>query len=185
MRLDPTNTNVITVNITSNDISQTLSGIEEVWKSVFPSDPFEYYFLDELFNLQYSAEESFGNLFLNFALLAIFISCLGLLGLAAYSAIQRKKEIGVRKIIGASVGSIVSLLSKEFLKLVGIAFVISAPLAWYVMYNWLEDFAYKIDIEWWMFLIAGAIAITIALVTVSFQAINAAITNPIKSLRTE
>ncbi len=185
MRLDPTSTNVMSIKIQSQDISKTLTSIENSWKSIMPADPFEYYFLDELFDQQYEAEDDFGNLFLSFALLAIFISCLGLLGLAAYSTIQRKKEIGIRKIIGASVGNIVNLLSKEFIKLVGIAFLISAPLAWYAMHNWLEDFAYKIDIEWWMFLVAGLIAIAIALTTVSFQAINAAIANPVKSLRTE
>ena len=185
MRLDPTSTNLMTVKIESNNISQTIASIEDTWQSMMPADAFQYYFLDELFNQQYEAEEDFGNLFLSFALLAIFISCLGLLGLAAYSTIQRKKEIGIRKIIGASVGSIVNLLSKEFIKLVGIAFVISAPIAWYAMHNWLEDFAYKINIEWWMFLVAGLIAITIAITTISFQAISAAIANPIKSLRTE
>ncbi|WP_282040821.1 ABC transporter permease [Winogradskyella flava] len=185
MRLDPNSTNIMTVKIASNNITQTIGTIEKTWLSMMPADPFEYYFLDELFDEQYEAEEDFGNLFLSFALLAIFISCLGLLGLAAHSTIQRKKEIGIRKVIGASVGSIVNLLSKDFIKLVGIAFVISAPLAWYAMHNWLEDFAYKIDIEWWMFIMAGVIAITIALATVSFQAIKSATTNPVKSLRTE
>ncbi|MBC2844722.1 ABC transporter permease [Winogradskyella flava] len=185
MRLDPNSTNIMTVKIASNNITQTIGAIEKTWLSMMPADPFEYYFLDELFDEQYEAEEDFGNLFLSFALLAIFISCLGLLGLAAHSTIQRKKEIGIRKVIGASVGSIVNLLSKDFIKLVGIAFVISAPLAWYAMHNWLEDFAYKIDIEWWMFIMAGVIAITIALATVSFQAIKSATTNPVKSLRTE
>lgn len=185
MRLDPNSTNIMTVKIASNNITQTIGVIEKTWLSMMPADPFEYYFLDELFDEQYEAEEDFGNLFLSFALLAIFISCLGLLGLAAHSTIQRKKEIGIRKVIGASVGSIVNLLSKDFIKLVGIAFVISAPLAWYAMHNWLEDFAYKIDIEWWMFIMAGVIAITIALATVSFQAIKSATTNPVKSLRTE
>ena len=185
MRLDPSSTSVMVVKIESSNIAQTLVSIEDSWKTIMPSDSFEYYFLDELFDQQYEAEEDFGNLFLSFALLAIFISCLGLLGLAAYSTIQRKKEIGIRKIIGASVGSIINLLSKEFVKLVGIAFLISAPLAWYAMHNWLEDFAYKISIEWWMFVVAGLVAIIIAIVTVSFQAINAAIANPIKSIKTE
>lgn len=185
MRLDPESTGLITVKIKGGDISKTLSSIESIWKSLKPADPFEYHFLDDLFDAQYEAEEDFGNLFLSFALLAIFISCLGLLGLAAYSTIQRKKEIGIRKIIGASVGSIVNLLSKDFLKLVGISFIISVPIAWYAMQIWLEDFAYKISVEWWMVVLAGLVAIVIALVTVSFQAVSAATSNPVKSLRTE
>ncbi len=185
MRLEPRSTGLITVKLQGENVSKALNSIEAVWKSLKPADPFEYHFLDELFDAQYQAEEDFGNLFLSFALLAIFISCLGLLGLAAYSTIQRRKEIGIRKIIGASVGSIVNLLSKDFLKLVVISFIISAPIAWYAMQSWLEDFAYKVNIEWWMFVLAGVVAIIIALVTVSFQAITAAISNPIKSLRTE
>lgn len=184
MRLEPNRTNVMTIKMTANQIPETLAAVEKVWQSIMPSDPFEYHFLDELFDRQYEAEEDFGNLFLSFALLAIFISCLGLLGLAAYSTIQRKKEIGIRKVIGASVGNIVNLLSKDFIKLVGISFLISAPIAWYAMHNWLEDFAYKIDIEWWMFALAGLCALAIALATVSFQSISAAIANPIKALRT-
>ncbi len=185
MRLDPTQTDIITIKIEANNTAQTLASIESTWKSMMPGDPFEYYFLDELFNNQYQAEEQFEDLFLSFALLAIFISCLGLLGLAAYSTIQRKREIGIRKIIGASVSSIVNLLSKEFIKLVATAFIISAPIAWYLMDSWLEDFAYKIDIKWWMFIVSGLGSMVIALVTVSFQAIKAATLNPVKSLRTE
>ena len=185
MRLDPTSTYIITVKIEGNNTAQTLASIEETWQSMIPAAPFEYYFLDELFDNQYQAEEQFKDLFMSFALLAIFISCLGLLGLAAYSTIQRKREIGIRKIIGASVSSIINLLSKEFVKLVAIAFIISAPLAWYFMHNWLEDFAYKIDIKWWMFVVAGLGSMIIALVTVSFQAIKAATSNPVKSISIE
>ena len=185
MRLDPTETNIITVKIDAANTAQTIASIESAWQSMMPSDPLEYYFLDDLFNNQYRSEEQFEGLFMSFALLAIFISCLGLLGLAAYSTIQRKREIGIRKIVGASVSSIVNLLSKEFIKLVGIAFVISAPIAWYLMHGWLEDFAYKIDIKWWMFVVAGLGSMVIALATVSFQAIKAATSNPVESLRTE
>ncbi len=185
MRLDNTGTNLMSVRIGSNNIQQTVASIETVWKDMMPADPFEYYFLDELFNEQYQAEENFSELFLSFALLAIFISCLGLLGLAAYSTIQRKREIGIRKIVGASVGSIVNLLSKEFIKLVAIAFLISVPLAWYAMSSWLDDFAYKIDIKFWMFIVAGVCALLIALLTVSFQAITAAVANPVNALRSE
>ena len=185
MRLDPTETNIITVKIDAANTAQTIASIESAWQSMMPGDPLEYYFLDDLFNNQYRSEEQFEGLFMSFALLAIFISCLGLLGLAAYSTIQRKREIGIRKIVGASVSSIVNLLSKEFIKLVGIAFVISAPIAWYLMHGWLEDFAYKIDIKWWMFVVAGLGSMVIALATVSFQAIKAATSNPVESLRTE
>ena len=185
MRLDATETNIITVKIKGNNTAQTLASVESVWQSILPADAFEYHFLDELFNNQYQSEEQFEDLFLSFALLAIFISCLGLLGLAAYSTIQRKREIGIRKIVGASVSSIINLLSIEFIKLVVIAFVISAPISWYLMHGWLEDFAYKIDIKWWMFVVAGLGSMVIALITVSFQAIKAATSNPVKSLRTE
>ena len=185
MRLDPENTDMITIKIQGNNTAETLASIETVWQTMMPGNPFEYHFLDELFNNQYQAEEQFKSLFMSFALLAIFISCLGLLGLAAYSTIQRKREIGIRKIVGASVSSIINLLSKEFIRLVVIAFIISAPIAWYLMHSWLENFAYKIDIKWWMFVVAGLGSMIIALVTVSFQAIKAATSNPVKSLRTE
>ncbi|HZJ20770.1 MAG TPA: FtsX-like permease family protein, partial [Pricia sp.] len=113
------------------------------------------------------------------------ISCLGLLGLAAYSTLQRKREIGIRKVLGSSVGGVVNLLSKEFLKLVGISFLIASPIAWFAMHYWLEDFAYRIEIQWWMFALAGGSALMIAILTVSFHAVKAAIVNPVKSLRTE
>jgi len=122
---------------------------------------------------------------LNFAILAIFISCLGLLGLASYSTMQRTKEIGIRKVMGASVSGIINLLSKEFLTLVILSFFIAMPVAWYFMHTWLKDFAYRTNISWWVFVLAGVLAIMIALITVSFQAIKAAVANPVKSLRTE
>jgi len=134
---------------------------------------------------QYKGEERFGKLFLNFAVLAIIISSLGLLGLASYSTLQRTKEIGIRKVLGASVSGIVNLLSLDFLKLVIISFAIAAPLAWYFMYKWLQDFAYHTNVGFWVFVLAGFCALAIALLTVSFQAIKAAIANPVKSLRTE
>jgi putative ABC transport system permease protein len=124
-------------------------------------------------------------LFFNFAVLAIFISCLGLLGLSSYSTMQRTKEIGIRKVLGANVAGIVNLLSIDFIKLMLIALVIAAPIAWFGMNKWLQEFAYRIGISWWVFLMAGITAIFIALVTISFQAIKAAIANPVKSLRTE
>ncbi|MCM4156701.1 ABC transporter permease [Gramella sp. AN32] len=185
MRMDRNATNLLVIKAHPQNLKQTLASIENTWNTIVPGEPFNYYFMDEFFDRQYRTEERFGNLFLNFALLAIFISCLGLLGLTAYSTIQRKREIGIRKVIGASVSSIVNLLSKEFIKLVAIAFLIATPIAWYAMHNWLEDFAYRIEINWFVFVLAGLMAILIAIVTVSFQAIKAAIANPVKSLRTE
>jgi len=176
---------LLNVKIAFANMPNTLSFLESTWNKFIPKTPFDYYFMDDFFDRQYRAEERFGNLFLNFALLAIFISCLGLLGLAAYSTIQRRREVGIRKIVGASVLGIVNLLTKEFVKLVGISFVIATPIAWYGMHKWLQGFAYRIDIEWWVFAIAGIAAMGIALLTVSFQAIKAAIANPVKSLRTE
>lgn len=176
---------LLSLKVNATNLPKTLSFIKATWGKFLPKLPFDYYFLDEFFARQYRAEERFGNLFLNFAALAIFISCLGLLGLAAYSTIQRRREIGIRKIIGASVPSIVNLLSKEFIILVGVAFLIASPIAWYGMHKWLQGFAYRIDIKWWVFAVAGASALGIALLTVSFQAIKAALQNPVKSLRTE
>ncbi|AXY74878.1 ABC transporter permease [Paraflavitalea soli] len=185
MRIEPGGCNLASVKIAAGNVPATLAAIESKWKSTMPNRPYSYQFLDDLFDRQYRAEERFGKLFLNFAVLAIFISCLGLLGLAAYSTMQRTKEIGVRKVMGASVPSIVNLLSKEFLKLVVISFFIAAPAAWYFMTQWLHDFAYRTPITWWIFAVAGIAALVIALTTISFQAIKAALTNPVKSLRSE
>ncbi|MEO5891885.1 MAG: ABC transporter permease [Ferruginibacter sp.] len=185
MRIEPDRCDLVSIAISSKNIAATTAAVEEKWKSYLPNRPFSFYFLDEFFDKQYRSEDRFGKLFLNFAILAIFISCLGLLGLASYSTIQRTKEIGVRKVMGASVGNIVNLLSKDFLTLVVISFVIAAPVAWYFMHKWLEGFAYRISIDWWIFVASGFIAVLIALLTVSFQAIKAAIVNPVKSLRAE
>jgi putative ABC transport system permease protein len=185
MRIEPGGSNLVSLNVSAANLPKTIAAVESKWKSLIPSRPFSYYFLDEFFDRQYRSEIRFGKLFLNFSILAIFISCLGLLGLASYSTIQRRKEIGIRKVMGASVLNIVNLLSKDFLKLVGISFVVAAPVAWYFMHQWLKDFAYRIDISWWIFLIAGVTAVLIALITISFQAIKAAIANPVKSLRSE
>ncbi|MGN6619296.1 MAG: ABC transporter permease [Ilyomonas sp.] len=185
MRIEPDGCNLVSINVSSNNLPSTIAAIENKWKSLIPNRPFSYFFLDEFFNKQYRSEERFGKLFLNFAALAIFISCLGLLGLSSYSTIQRTKEIGIRKVMGASVTSIVNLLSTDFLKLVFLSFFIAAPVAWFFMHKWLLDFAYRININWWAFILAGATAVFIALFTISFQAIKAAISNPVKSLRTE
>lgn len=185
MRIEPGGSNLVSVKIAAANVPATLAAIESKWKSTMPNRPYSYQFLDDLFDRQYRAEERFGKLFLNFAVLAIFISCLGLLGLAAYSTMQRTKEIGVRKVMGASVASIVNLLSKDFLKLVIISFFIAAPAAWYFMTQWLRDFAYRTPMAWWIFAVAGIAALVIALATISFQAIKAAVMNPVKSLRSE
>ena len=185
MRIEPNGCHLISANITGNNVPATLAAIEEKWKTLIPNRPFNYFFLDEFFDRQYRSEQRFGNLFLNFAILAIFISCLGLLGLASYSTYQRTREIGIRKVMGASVSGIVHLLSKEFLALLFIAFVIASPIAWLVMHRWLEDFSYRIGIHWWIFMVSGMIAFLVAIFTVSFQAIRAALANPVISLRTE
>lgn len=166
-------------------ITETLATMENVMKKYNPAFPFEYQFVNDAFDARFKSEKLIGNLSRIFAVLAIIISCLGLFGLAAYTAEQRRKEIGVRKVLGSSVNGIVQLLSKDFIRLVIFALLIAGPIAWWMMQNWLESFAYRIEIDWRVFLIAGLVAIFIALVTVSFQAIKAAIVNPIKSLRTE
>ncbi len=168
--------------ITTNAL---LSKVEAVLKKHNPAYPFEYTFVDDTFNAKFKSEQLIGELSQLFALLAILISCLGLFGLAAYTAEQRSKEIGIRKVFGASVAGIVQLLSLDFIKLVLVALVISFPLALYLMNSWLQDFAYRIVISWTVFLTAGILALGIAMLTVSFQAIKAAIANPIKSLKTE
>jgi putative ABC transport system permease protein len=141
--------------------------------------------MDNDFDKIYHAEQQTGQIFITFAVFAILIACLGLFGLVTYAAEQRTKEIGVRKVLGASVSGIVSLLSKDFALLVGIAAVIAFPVAWWAMYKWLGTFAYRTEISWWIFLVAGAVALAIALLTVSIQTIRAALANPIKSLRSE
>ena len=147
--------------------------------------PFSYRFLDDSFNDMYSSDQRVGKLAISFAILAILIACLGLFGLATYMAEQRTKEIGIRKVLGASVNNMVSMLSKDFIKLVLIASVIAFPVAWWAMHKWLQDFAFRITIGWWVFIAAAVIALLIALLTVSSQAIRAALSNPVKSLRTE
>ncbi len=176
---------VALLRIEAGKTKDALAGLENIYKELNPEFPFTYQFSDEEYNKLYKSEQVVSSLANYFAFLAIFISCLGLLGLAMFTSQQRTKEIGIRKVLGASVSSIFSLLSKDFLFLVLIAFIIASPLAWYAMSKWLQDYAYRIDISWWMFLVAGAVAIIIALFTVSFQAIKAAIANPVKNLRTE
>lgn len=170
---------------TDGDIPDKLAEIERFYKASFPGNPFEFYFVDENYNRQYQTEQQYGQVFTLASALAIFIACLGLFGLAAFTTEQRTKEIGVRKVLGASVFSIVALLSKDFLKLVLVSILIASPIAWYAMSNWLTNYAYKVSIEWWMFAGAGLLAVSIALLTVSFQSVKTALMNPVKSLRTE
>jgi putative ABC transport system permease protein len=173
------------IRIEAGKTVETLAAIEKVCKKLNPTFPFTYSFTDQEYARQYQSEQVVSKLSNYFAFLAIFISCLGLFGLATFTAEQRTKEIGVRKVLGASVAGIVGLLSKDFLKLVAIAIVVASPLAWWLMNKWLQGFAYKIDIEWWMFVLAGLLSVLIAVATVSFQSIKAALMNPVKSLRSE
>ncbi|TLV01016.1 ABC transporter permease [Dyadobacter luticola] len=175
----------VSVHVAGNNVKQAISHIESVWNARFPEAPFEYQFLDQRFGQLYAREQTQQTLFGIFAGIAIFISCLGLLGLSMFMAELRTKEIGVRKVLGASVGSIVTLLSQDFLKLVLIAIVIASPIAWYGMRNWLQEFAYHTEINWWVFALAGIISVAIALFTISFQSIKAALMNPVKSLKSE
>jgi len=182
---DPKRLDRMTVSVSSNNYKSILGKMEAIWKKDLPAVPFEYVFLDEQVQQQYESETTLGNIINSFTLMAILISALGLFGLASFSAEQRSKEIGIRKVLGASVPGIVQLLSKDFLKLVLLSFVIATPIAWWAMNNWLAAFSYRVDLSWWMFALAGLIAGLIALFTVSSQAIKAAVVNPAKSLKSE
>jgi putative ABC transport system permease protein len=171
--------------LNSKDYARLIKEIRHAWVKLNPSVPFEYSFLDQDFQRNYEKEQRTSQIVAYFTFVAILIACLGLFGLAAFSAEQRRKEIGIRKVLGASASDVMTLLSKEFIKLVLIGIVIASPLGWFAMTKWLENFAYKISIHWWMFFAAGLLAVVIAMITVSTQAIKAAIANPIKSLRTE
>jgi putative ABC transport system permease protein len=173
------------LRVRSNDIHHLVAQIEKKYTSMAPGEPFNYSFMDEDFNNLYRTEQRMGVIAISFSALAILIACLGLFGLAAYAAEQRTKEIGIRKVLGATVSHITAMLSKDFLKLVVIAALIAFPLAWWAMHSWLQDFAYRTTISWWVFIMAGILAALIAVVTVSFQTIKAAIMNPVKSLRAE
>jgi len=177
--------NNLSIKISGGNMASALRQLETVWKKYFPETPADYTFLDENFDKLYESEQKQATLFTVFACVAIFIACLGLFGLSAFAISQRIKEIGVRKVLGANVSGIVGLLSKDFLRLVGIAALMAFPVAWYAMNNWLKDFAYRTDIKWWVFVVAGVVAALIAFLTVSFQAIKAAVANPVQSLRTE
>ena len=159
--------------------------LETTWSQLIPDVPFEYHFLDEQFQLQYEAEQKLAWMINLFTLIAICISCLGLFGLSVFIAEQRTKEIGIRKVLGASTAGIVGLLSKGFVKLIFIALLIAIPIAWYAMNHWLNDFAYRISISGWVFVLTGVVAFGIVFLTISFQSVRAALVNPVESLKTE
>jgi len=175
----------ISVRIDASNIPAVISGIKSKWKVMASGQPFAYGFMDDQFNRQYTSEQQVGRISITFAILAIMIACLGLFGLVTYAAEQRTKEIGIRKVLGANVPIIVMMIIRDFLKLVIIASVISFPIAWWGMNKWLLNFAYRVEISWWIFLIAALFAIVVTLVTISYQAIKAAVSNPITSLRSE
>lgn len=186
---------IITTNITmyrqagiklaTTNISSALQSIKNTWEKTFPNYVYEYRFLDEKIESFYKQESQLSQLYKIFAVIAIFLSCLGLYGLASFMAVQRIKEVGIRKVLGATAGNIVYLFSKEFIILISIAFAIATPIAWYYMNQWLQDYAYRINISWWLFAAGGLAAVVIALATISFRAIRAAQANPVKSLKTE
>jgi putative ABC transport system permease protein len=173
------------VRIRSGDPTVSLALLQKAWKNVVADLPFKYSFLDEDLDRFYKSEERWSSIVGWAGGISIFLACLGLFGLAALATVNREKEIGIRKVLGASVSAIVRLLSGDFLKLVLIALVIASPFAWYIMHNWLQDYAYRIEIGWWVFAITGMIAVLIAFVTISFQAVKAAVANPVTSLRSE
>lgn len=183
--LDKFQTQKLFVRINSSNTTQALASIEKIWKSRVPERPFSYKFLDDDYDALYRSEQRTAGIFTTFSGLAILLACLGLFAVTAYAVLQRTKEIGIRKVLGATVSNIVLLISKDFLTLVIVATVIASPIAWYMAHSWLQDFAYRVNIQWWIFIAAGAASLIVAAVTVSIQAIKAALTNPVKSLKSE
>lgn len=177
--------NYILIKVRPENLSKTMQLVKDTWKKLAPDSPFTATFIDENINRQYKREEQLSEIFIAGAIMAIVLSCMGLFAMVILIVTQRTKEIGIRKVLGASVTGIVALLSKDFLKLVFISIVIASPVAYWAMNKWLQDFYYRINIGWSVFLIAGVSALVIALITVSFQSIKAATSNPVKSLRTE
>ena len=179
------NSSYFTIRLTPDKMQEKIASLEKLYKTYFVGNPYEYFFVDDNFNKQYVSEQQYSKIFTTASIWAIMIACLGLFGLATFTAESRTKEIGIRKVLGASVISITTLLSKDFIKLVFISIVIASPIAYYLMDLWLQDFEYKVEISWWIFALAGFFAILIALLTVSFQAVRTAMMNPVKSLKTE
>ena len=176
---------IMMIKVSGNDLTGTISWLRDKWKLLAPHRPFEYHFMDEDFNKLYNSEIRTGEVITIFSGIAMLLACLGLFGLSSYSVRQRLKELSIRKVLGASVSSLFVLLSDTFVRLVLIAFALAVPLSWISMHKWLSDFAYRIDISWWMFALTGLIAVLITLITISFQSIKAAVSNPIESLRSE
>jgi putative ABC transport system permease protein len=185
MFFNPNGGGNLALKFNSDRVSETMAFVQDAWNEVYPNSPIEYSFFDEEFGQQYQSDERFGRLVFSFTWLAIFIACLGLFGLSAFTAEQKTKEIGVRKVLGASISGIVVLLSKQFTKLIVVAMVLASPLAYFMMDTWLNDFAYRVDINWFWFLVSAVAALVIALLTVTFQSVKAALINPAKSLRYE
>jgi putative ABC transport system permease protein len=175
----------LAVKIQTGNFTNAIARIEGIWNTIVPGQPFDYYFMEDAFNNTYQSERRLGKIFIIFTALSIFIACLGLFGLAAFNAQKRTKEIGIRKVMGATVSQISYRLTVDFLKLVGVSIVISLPIGWYIMSKWLEDFTYRIEIAWWVLALAAVLAIVVSILTVSYQSIKAAIVNPVKSLRSE
>jgi putative ABC transport system permease protein len=175
----------MSVKVNAADVKGTLGRIEALWKSFSPHQEFRYAFMDESFSRMYADVQRTGMLFTSFSMLAVIIACLGLFAMSTFMAEQRSKEIGIRKVLGATVSHLTGLLSMNFVKLVLIAFVIASPVAWWGMHKWLQDFAYRTDITGWVFVIAGGMVILIAVATISVQAMRTALANPVKSLRAE
>jgi putative ABC transport system permease protein len=173
------------VKVNTADLKGFIASAKQKWEAFSPAGPFAYYFLDDRFENLYATEQRTGRLFTAFTVIAILIAGLGLFGLAAFIVEQRTREIGIRKVLGASVSSVLLLVSGEFLLLVGVAFFIAVPITWWGMHKWLQDFAYRTTINWWIFPLAGGAALLTALLTISFQAMRAALEPPIKSLRSE
>jgi putative ABC transport system permease protein len=174
-----------TIKVNMTGIEKLIPGIEKTWTSHYPGNPFNYFFLDDFYNEQYRPDKRFSGLFLAGSILAIIIACLGLSGLSAYAITRRTKEIGIRKTNGARILQVLILLNKDFVKWVGIAFIIAVPVAWFAMKKWLENYAYRTELSWWIFVLAGVIAVVIALITVSWQSWKAAARNPVEALRYE
>ncbi|GAB5528346.1 MAG: ABC transporter permease [Roseivirga sp.] len=185
MFFNPNGGGNLAIKFNAENVSETMAFVQEAWNEVYPNSPIEYRFFDEEFGQQYESDERFGRLVFSFTWLAIFIACLGLFGLSAFTAEQKTKEIGVRKVLGASISGIVMLLSKQFTRLIIVAMVLASPLAYFMMDAWLNDFAYRVDINWFWFLVSAVAALLIALLTVTFQSVKAAMINPAKSLRYE
>ncbi|MGH7600667.1 MAG: ABC transporter permease, partial [bacterium] len=175
----------LAVRLRPGNVAAGIAEIQKLWKEFVPNTPLQYSFLDQEYQKLYDGEQRVAQIFITFSVLAILIACLGLFGLASFMAEQRTKEIGVRKVLGATVSGIVGLLSKDFVKLVLVGFIVATPLAYFAMQRWLQDFAYRIEIDWWVFALAGGIAFVIALLTVSYQALKAALANPVEALRYE